>query len=26
MTYSVSGRQYVTLAAGANVMTFALMD
>jgi glucose dehydrogenase len=26
MTYSVNGRQYVTLAAGANVMTFALMD
>ena len=24
MTYSVNGRQYVTLAAGANVMTFAL--
>ena len=26
MTYSVDGKQYVTLAVGSNIMTFGLPD
>jgi alcohol dehydrogenase (cytochrome c) len=26
MTYSIAGRQFVTLAAGTNIVTFGLME